>query len=61
MNVKEFKEDYDGASISLEDFAYAASTVTDYGRLAYAANEFLRAKFKFEKELDDIGVELGWC
>lgn len=59
MNVKEFKEDYDGASIDFEQFAYAASTVTDYGRLAFAANQFIVAKAAFAAELDDIGVELG--
>lgn len=59
MLLTEYVEDYNGAPISLEEFAYGASQVRDNVRLSSAALAYLDAQKKFEEALRTVGVEQG--
>lgn len=59
MTLEEFREEYNMAPYSLEDFADGAAGIEDCDDLANAADAFLTAKFAFESMMDYYGVEVG--
>lgn len=59
MTLEEFKEEYSGAPLSLEDLADVAEEVTDAPTLQKTAKDFLNAMDFFESALETAGVERG--
>ena len=59
MTLEEFREEYNMAPYSLEEFADGAAGVVDCDGLANAADAFLTAKLQFEYMMDYYGVEVG--
>jgi len=59
MIFSEYKEIYDHAPYTLEEFAEGAEEVEDNPALADAAKQFIRAKIIFENVLEDASIEMG--
>lgn len=59
MNLQEFKEKYNNAPYTMNEFAEGASLVIDAGTLSGLADNYLEAKEAFEAELTEVGIELG--
>ena len=59
MKFVNFRENYDGAPISLEEFAFGAEQVDDNKRLSNAAKRYIEAQDEFELMLDEVGIEVG--
>ena len=54
--LENFKEEFSGAPLALEDFA---SEATDVPELKDVAIAYLEAKRDFEQLLNEVGVEIG--
>ena len=59
MTLKEFKEVYNLAPLSLEEFAEAAENVIDCPGLSASARVFLESQEDFELQLEYFGIEIG--
>lgn len=59
MTLDKYQREYNGAPLSIEDFADGAARVTDDRDLATAAQDFLDAKSNFEYQLRKHDVEVG--
>lgn len=59
MTFEEFKNKYNNAPYSLEEFANIASKLSDRFDISRRATEFLEAKERFERILNYEGMELG--
>ena len=59
MDKLEYIKIYDGAPCDLYEFAEGAVNVQDCDELKVKAVEYLSAKLRFEKFLEDIGVGIG--
>jgi hypothetical protein len=59
MNLCEFAEDYDGAPLSEDEFAIAASMVEDCDEIARAGKALVEARMVFLSTLAKFDIEIG--
>lgn len=59
MNLCEFAEDYNGAPLSEDEFAYYASQVEDCEELARAGKALVEARMVFLSTLAKFDIEIG--
>ena len=59
IKLATFVEQYNEAPFDFDEYAELAADVTDCPKLVAAANQYTEAKNKFEKALQDVGVEIG--
>ena len=57
--LAQFRKDYDGSPLALEDFAEGATTVTDCEELRAAGDAFGEAETKLLELLEKYEVEIG--
>lgn len=58
-SLEEFREDFDGAALELEEYAEGAIEIEDCDDLAAKAQAYLDAKQEFETALESYGIEVG--
>lgn len=58
-SLEEFRDDFDGAALDLEEYAEGAIEIEDCDDLAIKAQAFLDAKEEFKSALESHGIEVG--
>lgn len=59
MDFCEFAEDYNGAPLGLDEFAFVAARVEDQPKLSASAKLCLLAMSEFEATLAEFGIKMG--
>jgi len=59
MHLKDFRDEYSGAPLTLDEFAEAAAQVENAPELREAAKGYLDAIERFERQLHVYNVEIG--
>ena len=59
MNLKTYKNCYNGVPSDLESYAEGAKSVIDCSELSERAIKYLDAKWEFERILNVLNIEIG--